>query len=60
VEHPRWPLRRARVLHLDESLVQAAGLPAPAGAPLAHFSPGVEVKIGAPRLVSGHGSLGRD
>ena len=51
VEHPRWPLRRARVLHLDESLVEAAGLPGPAGPPLAHFSPGVEVRIGAPRLV---------
>jgi uncharacterized protein YqjF (DUF2071 family) len=56
VEHPRWPLRRSRVLHLDESLVEAAGLPAPAGAPLVHFSPGVEVLIGAPRLVSGHES----
>jgi hypothetical protein len=26
-QHPPWPLHRARVLHIDESLVQAVGLP---------------------------------
>jgi uncharacterized protein len=45
-EHPPWPLRRAEVLRLDQDLVQRAGLPAPAGDPLAHGSPGVPVRIG--------------
>ena len=46
-EHPPWPLRRGRVLHLDQSLVQAAGLPPPQGPPLVHHSPGVAVRVGA-------------
>lgn len=51
VDHPAWPLHRARVVQLEDELVQAAGYPAPQGEPLVHFSPGVEVKIGLPRLV---------
>jgi uncharacterized protein YqjF (DUF2071 family) len=50
-EHPPWPLTRARVLELEESLVQAAGLPAPQGQPLVHHSAGVPVRIGAWRPV---------
>ena len=46
VEHHDWPLHRATVLHLDQNLLQRAGLPAPAGDPLAHSSPGVAVRIG--------------
>jgi uncharacterized protein len=45
-EHRDWPLRSATVLHLDQDLLQRAGLPAPAGDPLAHASPGVAVRIG--------------
>jgi uncharacterized protein YqjF (DUF2071 family) len=45
-EHPPWPLHSARLLHLDQDLVQAAGLPAPTGRPLVHASPGVSVRIG--------------
>lgn len=45
-EHPPWPLHRARVLSLEEDLLSRAGLPAPAGPPLAHASPGVAVRIG--------------
>lgn len=45
-EHPPWPLRRAEVLRLDQDLLQRAGLPAPAGDPLVHASPGVPVRIG--------------
>jgi uncharacterized protein len=48
VEHPPWPLRIARLLHLEESLLKAAGLPRPVEAPLVHFSPGVEVRVGPP------------
>ena len=51
VAHVRWPLRRARLLELREDLVAAAGLPAPRGEPLVHFSDGVDVAIGAPRGV---------
>lgn len=46
--HPPWPLRRAVVQELDDQLVAAAGLPPPAGEPLAHYSPGVDVRISLP------------
>lgn len=52
-EHPPWPLRHARLLSLDEDLLTAAGLPAPAGAPLVHASPGVAVRIGMWAPVTG-------
>ncbi len=39
------------VLSLDER-VAAAGLPAPAGPPLVHYSPAVDVRIGRPQRVS--------
>jgi uncharacterized protein YqjF (DUF2071 family) len=48
VEHPPWPLARARVLRLEQDLIPAAGLPAPRGEPLVHYSAGVDVRIGAP------------
>jgi uncharacterized protein YqjF (DUF2071 family) len=51
VEHPRWPLRRARPTDLRETMIAAAGLPSMTGDPLVHFSPGVEVRIGRPRPV---------
>ncbi|MFD6279416.1 YqjF family protein [Streptomyces sp. NPDC060209] len=47
--HPRWPLHRAQLLECDESLVVAAGLPAPVGEPLSVlYSPGVRVRFGRP------------
>jgi uncharacterized protein YqjF (DUF2071 family) len=48
-EHTPWPLYRARVIDLDDHLVAAAGLPQPEGPPLAHYSPGVDVRIGRPQ-----------
>ena len=51
VEHLSWPLHGARLLDLDETLVAAAGLPAPSGAPRVLHSPGVAVRVGTPRLV---------
>jgi hypothetical protein len=33
---------------VDDRLVRAAGLPQPAEAPLVHYSPGVDVRIGRP------------
>jgi uncharacterized protein len=49
VEHKPWPLHRAAVRELDSDLVAAAGLPAPAGEPVVHWSPGVRSRIGGPR-----------
>jgi uncharacterized protein YqjF (DUF2071 family) len=49
VDHPPWPLHRAEVVHLDEGLVAATGLPAPQGSPRALWSPGVDVRVGPPR-----------
>jgi uncharacterized protein YqjF (DUF2071 family) len=45
-EHPDWPLHHAELQRLDQTLVRAAGLPAPVGEPLIHASPGVPVSIG--------------
>ena len=54
-EHDPWPLRRARVLALDDQLVAAAGLPgltrrAPDSA---LFSAGVRTRFGGPQRVPG-------
>ena len=46
--HQPWPLHRAHPLLVEETLLTSAGLPAPAGTPLAHYSPGVDVTIGRP------------
>ena len=45
VEHEPWPLHRAELLHLDDNLVTAAGLPRPVGEPDLLFSPGVHTTI---------------
>lgn len=51
-EHDPWRLYRATLLHVDTSLIEAAGL-RPVGAPIAHWSPGVAVRVGYPhRLVT--------
>jgi uncharacterized protein len=46
--HEPWPLCHAAADVVDDGLVRAAGLPQPAGAPLVHYSPGVDVRIGRP------------
>jgi uncharacterized protein YqjF (DUF2071 family) len=50
VRHQRWPLWRAAVVTLEETLVASVGLPPPDAPPLVHFSPGVDVRLGVPRL----------
>jgi uncharacterized protein YqjF (DUF2071 family) len=45
-EHGPWPLYRAGTLGLRDRLVEAAGLPPPAGDPLVLYSPGVDVRVG--------------
>lgn len=49
VAHDPWPLQRAELLELDDTLVTASGLPAPQGAPRVLHSAGVDVRIGRPR-----------
>ena len=46
--HTPWPLHRATARLVDDQLMTAAGLPGPEGAPLVHYSPGVDVAIGRP------------
>ncbi|MBV9769722.1 MAG: DUF2071 domain-containing protein [Bryobacterales bacterium] len=46
IEHPQWPLARASVLQLRETLFEKAGLPPPSGAPLIHYAAELAVKIG--------------
>ncbi len=48
VDHPTWPLYSARVLHLDETLVEAAGLSRPMAEPHVMWSPGVDVRVALP------------
>jgi uncharacterized protein YqjF (DUF2071 family) len=48
-DHPRWPLHRAELVDLDDSLIASTGLPAPAGPPVSVlYSPGVPVVFGSP------------
>jgi uncharacterized protein YqjF (DUF2071 family) len=51
VDHPPWPIRRARVVELRQELTAAAGLEVK-GPPLVHFSAGVEVRFDRRRGVS--------
>jgi uncharacterized protein YqjF (DUF2071 family) len=51
--HDPWPLRRAEATVVNDTLVRAAGLPVPQGDPLVHYSPGVDVTIGAPERCAG-------
>jgi hypothetical protein len=51
-DHPQWPLHQAELLHLDDGLVAAAGLPGLARPPdSVLYSPGVPVTFGAPDVV---------
>ena len=51
-EHPRWQLHQAELLHLEEDLVAAAGLPGVTGPPdSVLYSPGVPVRFGGPESV---------
>ena len=46
-EHPEWPLHRAELVDLDDSLLSAAGLGDLSGPPdSVLFSPGVDVRFG--------------
>jgi uncharacterized protein YqjF (DUF2071 family) len=52
-QHPRWPLHRAELLTLSDTLITASGLPAPASPPdSVLYSPGVPVTFGGPDVIS--------
>ena len=51
VDHEPWPLQRAELISLEDTLIMAAGIPAPQGEPHVMFSPGVSVRIGLPTKV---------
>jgi uncharacterized protein YqjF (DUF2071 family) len=47
VQHSPWPLHEATVVELEQSLLEAAGLPEPAEPPRVQYSPGVDdVRLG--------------
>lgn len=50
-EHEPWPLHTATIEHYSGDLVASTGVPAPAGEPLVHFSPAVDVQLDRPRRV---------
>ena len=46
VHHEPYPVQRVDVLHVNDELVQAAGLPQPSDPPCyAHYSAGVDVEV---------------
>lgn len=45
IHHPQWPLHDVHDVSLAGNLVEAAGLPAPAGVPHSRCSPGVPVTV---------------
>jgi uncharacterized protein YqjF (DUF2071 family) len=49
IEHEPWPLRAARVVKLDQTLLEATGFEV-SGQPLAHFAEIVHTRVGAPKL----------
>lgn len=49
VHHAPYPLQRAEVSELSESMVSVLGLPAPSGPPHVLYSPGVDVDVFALR-----------
>lgn len=53
-EHARWPLRRVRVLRVEDELLAAAGLPEVSQRPpnSALWSAGVRTRFGAPQRVA--------
>lgn len=47
VGHRPWPIQPADAVVAENTLLEAAGIDAVAGEPLVHYSPGVEMGIGA-------------
>ena len=54
VHHNPYPLQRAELLHLDETLMQAAQITRPSAAPLVHYADAVDVRIFPLRPIGQH------
>src|SRR5262245_8742164 len=52
VQHAPWPLHGARIVTLTETVRRAASLPDGDAPALVHYSPGVQVHVGAPRRLA--------
>ena len=56
ISHEPWPLQRAEIVSLEDSLIEAAGFATPTvaanGEPHVMFSPGLPVRVGLPKRVS--------
>ncbi len=52
IEHDPWPLQPARLIKLDEDLIQNSGVTRPVGEPLVHYSEELHVKAGALQWMS--------
>jgi len=50
IDHEPWPLQTGRLVGLDQNLIERSGVPAPAGAPILHYSADLTVRIGRLRL----------
>lgn len=50
IDHKPWPLHSARLVRLEQDLIENSGVPRPMGAPLLHYSPDLTVRIGGLRL----------
>ncbi|MBV8905399.1 MAG: DUF2071 domain-containing protein [Acidobacteriia bacterium] len=50
IEHAPWPLHTARILRLRQNLIERSGVPAATGAPIVHYSPDLQVRIGRIQL----------
>ncbi|NUS36021.1 MAG: DUF2071 domain-containing protein [Pseudarthrobacter sp.] len=53
--HKPWPLRAARLRHLEDGLVAAAGISVKGPPESVLYSPGVRTRFGRPRLLPGPG-----
>lgn len=51
IEHPTWPLHEARVTGFRTDIWDGLDLRPPEAEPWVHFSPGVDVRVGAPRVL---------
>ncbi|HZI18914.1 MAG TPA: DUF2071 domain-containing protein [Pyrinomonadaceae bacterium] len=45
IAHDSWPLRRAELSDFDSTMVEALGLPTPAGDPVLHYAEAIKVDV---------------
>lgn len=52
IDHEPWLLQRARLIELQQNLIESSGVPPPTGEPILHYSADLFVRIGAIRWTS--------